>query len=143
MFGRNKKDPEPVIEAVGIVTQVQDTGATVNDNPRVKLSLNVRPEGAAAFDVTKKVTISRVNLPRIGDPIRVKYFASDPEASLKVQRRTPEDLAAAAAPAPAPAPAVTATDPLDQISKLNELRQAGALSDAEFETEKAKILART
>jgi hypothetical protein len=138
MFGREKKDPGPVIDAVAVITNIQDTGTTVNDNPRVKLALNVRPEGAEAFDVTKKVTVSRVNLPRVGDPVRVRYYASDPEG-LKVQRRTAEDLAAAAAPAVAVAPAAS-PDPLDQIKKLNDLRQAGALSDAEFGAQKAKIL---
>src|ERR1700683_115297 len=121
MFGREKKDPGPVIDAVAVITNVQDTGTTVNNNPRVKLALNVRPEGAEAFDVTKKVTVSRVNLPRIGDPVRVKYYASDPEG-LKGQRRPPEDLAAAAAPAVAVAPTAS-PDPLDQIKKLNDLRQ--------------------
>ena len=77
-----------MVEALAIVTSIHDTGTTINDNPRVKLTLNVQPDGAAAFEVTKKVTVSRVNLPRIGDPFRVKYFAGDPEG-LKVQRRTP------------------------------------------------------
>jgi Short C-terminal domain len=138
MFGREKKDPGPVIEAVAIVTDIQDTGTTINNNPRVKLTLNVQPEGAESFDVTKKVTVSRVTLPRVGDPIRVKYYASDPEG-LAVQRRTAEDLAAAAAPAVAVAP-VAPADPLEQLKKLNDLRQEGALSDAEFEAQKAKIL---
>jgi Short C-terminal domain len=145
MFGRNKKDPGPMIEAVAIVTNIQDTGTTINNNPRVKLTLNVQPQGAEPFDVTKKVTVSRVNLPRVGDPLRVKYFANAPEG-LAVQKRTAEDLAvaaqafaappAAAVVAPAPAPA----DQLDQIRKLNDLRQQGALSDAEFQAQKAKLL---
>ena len=32
-------------------------------------------------------------------------------------------------------------DPLDQLKKLAELRDMGALTDDEFETQKAKILA--
>jgi hypothetical protein len=143
MFGRTKKDPGPMIEAVAIVTNIQDTGTTINNNPRVKLMLNVQPEGAEPFDVTKKVTVSRVNLPRVGDPLRVKYFANAPEG-LTVQKRTAEDLAAASASFAAPPAAAVAVpapvDPLDQIRKLNDLRQQGALSDAEFEAQKAKIL---
>jgi hypothetical protein len=98
--------------------------------------LNVRPEGAEAFEVTKKVTVSRVNLPRIGDPSRVLYHAGNPDGA-RVQRRTPEDLAAAVNGVAVAAPA----DPLDQLKKLNDLRQTGALSDSEFEAQKAKILA--
>jgi hypothetical protein len=33
-----------------------------------------------------------------------------------------------------------AVDPLDRLAKLNELRLAGALTEAEFEAQKAKIL---
>ena len=44
---------------------------------------------------------------------------------------------APAAPAPAAAPEV---DPLEQLKKLGELRDAGVLTDAEFEVQKEKIL---
>ncbi len=38
------------------------------------------------------------------------------------------------------AAATPAADPLDRIKKLNDLRQVGALTAAEFEEEKKKIL---
>jgi hypothetical protein len=41
-------------------------------------------------------------------------------------------------PAPAAAPAA---DPLDQLKQLGELKASGVLTDAEFEAQKAKILA--
>jgi hypothetical protein len=44
-------------------------------------------------------------------------------------------------PAPAPAPAAPAADPLAQLKQLGELRAQGVLTDAEFETQKARILA--
>ncbi len=52
---------------------------------------------------------------------------------------------AAAAPAPvAPAPAPAAADDMDskieQLKKLAELKDAGVLTEAEFATQKAKIL---
>ncbi len=43
-----------------------------------------------------------------------------------------------AAPVAAPEPA---SDPLDELKKLGELKEAGVLTDAEFEAQKAKILA--
>jgi predicted flap endonuclease-1-like 5' DNA nuclease len=46
----------------------------------------------------------------------------------------------AAAPAPAPAPPTTA-DRLDQLKSLGELKDAGVLTEAEFQAQKAKILA--
>ncbi len=42
------------------------------------------------------------------------------------------------APVAAAAPAV---DPLDELKKLGDLKAAGVLTDAEFEAQKAKILA--
>ena len=45
-------------------------------------------------------------------------------------------------PAPAPAaPAEPAADPLEQLTKLGQLRDSGVLTEEEFEAEKAKILA--
>ena len=47
-----------------------------------------------------------------------------------------------APPQAAPAPAAPAEpDPLEQLQKLGELKAAGVLTDAEFEAQKAKILA--
>jgi hypothetical protein len=39
------------------------------------------------------------------------------------------------------AQAAPAADPLEQLKKLGELKTAGVLTDAEFEAQKAKILA--
>jgi len=59
-----------------------------------------------------------------------------------------EQAAAAAAPPPAPvyaapppAPAPSSSDTIEQLTKLGELKAAGILTDAEFEAQKAKILA--
>jgi len=41
------------------------------------------------------------------------------------------------APPPAPAPAA---DPIEQLEKLGQLKAQGILTEAEFETQKAKIL---
>jgi membrane protease subunit (stomatin/prohibitin family) len=49
--------------------------------------------------------------------------------------------AQAAEPQYAPAPAAEAPDPIEQLTKLAALRDSGALTEAEFEAEKAKILA--
>ena len=44
-----------------------------------------------------------------------------------------------AAPPPQAAPA--GPDPIEQLSRLGELRDKGVLTDQEFETQKAKLLA--
>ena len=46
-----------------------------------------------------------------------------------------------AAPPPAPAPAPAAPDPIAQLKVLAELKNQGILTEAEFEAQKAKILA--
>lgn len=46
----------------------------------------------------------------------------------------------AAVPAAAPAPAAPQTDLLAQLTQLSQLKDAGALSDEEFQLAKAKLL---
>jgi hypothetical protein len=47
---------------------------------------------------------------------------------------------AEAPPAAAPAPAAAGPDPVQQLTQLAALKDSGALTEAEFEAEKAKIL---
>ncbi len=51
---------------------------TINDNPRVKLTLQVQPEGEVPFQAEKKITVSRVSIPRAGDEYVVRYDPADP-----------------------------------------------------------------
>jgi membrane protease subunit (stomatin/prohibitin family) len=48
--------------------------------------------------------------------------------------------APAAEPQAAPAPAEAGPDPVAQLTQLAALKDSGALTEAEFEAEKAKIL---
>ena len=59
------------------------------------------------------------------------------------QAQANAQAAQAQAPEPqyAPAPAAEAPDPIEQLTKLAALRDSGALTEAEFEAQKAKILA--
>ena len=56
----------------------------------------------------------------------------------------PPPSAAPAQPAPAPAAAAAGPtpDPMTQINELSKLRDAGAISDAEFDAKKAELLSR-
>jgi hypothetical protein len=45
--------------------------------------------------------------------------------------------------APPPAPAAPAPDPIEKLKELAELKNQGILTDAEFEAQKAKLLAQT
>jgi Short C-terminal domain len=165
MFGKKKKMERAAnlmatgSRGVGTLTQVRDTGMTINDNPRVKMILRVDPlDGAAPFEAEKTATVSRVMVPQIGNRYPVFYDAQDPSDFIFVNSvddatgranivamfgdafgpdASGVGMPAMAAPAAAP---VVAEDPLDRIKKLAELRDAGALTEAEFEAQKAQIL---
>jgi len=75
-----------------------------------------------------------------------KYNAQQQEAADAQQAAYEQGLAAAQATAPPPAPAAApsaddADDMIGQLKQLGELHQQGILTDAEFEAQKAKILA--
>jgi hypothetical protein len=57
-------------------------------------------------------------------------------------RRAAEPVAPApqAPPPPPPAPAAAAPDPIAQLTQLAALKDSGALTEAEFETQKARLL---
>ena len=57
-------------------------------------------------------------------------------------RWSQQDAQTYAEPAPlAAAPAAAQTDPIAQLKELAELKEAGVLTQAEFDAQKAKILA--
>ena len=80
-----------------------------------------------------------------GDPIMGAYAsgqAASPSATTMSAFGTPSAFSAPAAPmvtAPA-APASSSGDALDKLSKLAKLREQGALTEDEFNREKAKLL---
>ncbi len=231
MFGKKKNVLMHGVSAQATVTGVEDTGVYVNGSPRVKVTLQVQPEGIGApFQATKKMTASRLSLPVVGSQLWVKY---DPDDTSKVEfdQAKNDEMSASMTASPAPTrpaanPAVptiasfttampggqtvidarnvpglraellkavadmqsggnpaelqeaiakamsqghamnvppgmmipgamgvspgagavpqpAAPDPLDQLEKLNELRKSGALTQAEFDAQKARILGET
>ncbi len=60
------------------------------------------------------------------------------------QAAAAQEQAQAAEPAPqyapAPAPAAATPDPIEQLTQLAALKDSGALTEEEFEAQKAKIL---
>jgi len=62
-----------------------------------------------------------------------------------VSKRISGDITRPAAPAvaaPAPAEAPAGPSPIEQLKQLGELRDAGVLTDGEFEAKKAELLKR-
>lgn len=67
-------------------------------------------------------------------------FAEQDAATYAAQNQAYQAQMAAAAPPPA-APAAPVASVVDQLKDLAELKNTGILTDAEFEAQKAKILA--
>jgi hypothetical protein len=147
-------------KAVGTVVSVQDTGMTVNDNPRIKMTFRIEPlDGTPAFDAQKTRTISRVQIPRQGDRFPVWYDPAEPTktwmfstvaddtgretlrqlfgdvANTFVGMNAPAPPAAAATPASAQGP-----DTVEALKQLADLHQQGLLTEDEFNEQKKKLL---
>jgi hypothetical protein len=76
--------------------------------------------------------VSRRQANRWNQQEEAQYY----EQQQQQQYQAPPQQYAAPAPAPAAAP-----DPIEQLQKLAELKNQGILTEAEFEAQKAKILA--
>ena len=159
LFKSKRKQAEELMtsgaKGVGTVVSVQDTGMTVNDNPRVKMVFRVEPlDGSPAFDAEKKTTVSRVEIPRQGDRYPVWYDQQDPgtwayatiadDQGRATMRQMFGDSAetfvgmnAPAAPTPASA---GGPDTVEQLTQLAELHKQGLLTDDEFAEQKGKLL---
>lgn len=164
LFGNKKKKAMNLMaegaKAVGTVVQVQDTGMTVNDNPRIKMLFRIEPlDGSPAFDAEKTKTVSRVSIPQAGQRYPVWYDLEDPSewafATIAdptgraqiVEMFGPEpfgpDGAGVGMPAMAHVAAAAAPaddDPIAKLERLSQLHQSGALTDEEFAAQKAKLL---
>lgn len=65
------------LDATAEVLSVADTGATINMNPVVEMKLNVTSV-MGTFETTARTMVSRIEVPRTGDKINIKYNPADP-----------------------------------------------------------------
>jgi len=156
LFTNKKKKAENLVQTgargAGTVISVQDTGMTVNDNPRVKMTFRVEPlDGSPAFDAEKTKTVSRVEIPRQGERYPVWYDPADPgtwafatiaddqgRATIRQMfGEVAETFVGMNAPA---APSPTGQDTVEALKQLADLHSQGVLTDDEFAQQKAKIL---
>jgi hypothetical protein len=160
LFKSKKKQAAELFESgqkgAGTVISVQDTGMTVNDNPRVKMVFRVEPlDGSPPFDAQKTRTVSRIQIPRQGDRYPVWYDADDPTGTWAyalidddngraTMRQLFGDVAESFVGMNAPAPPAPATaqgqDVVEQLKQLADLHSQGILTDDEFAAQKAKLL---
>lgn len=64
-----------------VILDFEDTGTTINDNPRVRLRLEVTLENRAPYEVERKETVSRLSTGRLlkGESLPVVADPEDPE----------------------------------------------------------------
>lgn len=118
-------------DGTGTVISVQDTGVTVNNSPQVRMRLNVTPaDGSAPFTAEVTQLVSRLSIPGPGDVYRVRY---DPAHRGRVAVM-PD------APQVSPPAAPAGADVISELERLNTLHASGALTDAEFEELKQRLI---
>src|SRR3954468_24034573 len=144
-------------KAVGTVVWVKDTGTTVNNNPRIKMTFRMEPlDGTPAFDAQKTRTISRLQIPRQGDRFPVWYDPAEPaktwmfstvtdDSGRETLRQLFGDVAntfvGMDTPAPTAAPAAAqGPDTVEALKQLADLHQQGLLTEDEFNQQKKKLL---
>lgn len=130
---RLKKLSTAGVRCSGVVTNVEDTGMTINDNPHVRITVRAEPRGEPPFQVVKTATVSRVRIPRVGDGVVVFYDPGNREGSNGITF----DQVPARAPDPEPE---KDAERLDLIAKLGELRDKGLITPTEFEEKKNRLL---
>ncbi|AOW92743.1 hypothetical protein BFN03_08680 [Rhodococcus sp. WMMA185] len=92
---------------------------------------------------SKKMGGETINISISGRSAEIKQVAHGrAETFIQAFRRVKADASAASAPTQTVIQAAPAPDLAEQIKKLAELREMGALSDEEFESKKSDLLAR-
>ena len=123
----------------GTVVSVEDTNWTVNDNPRVKMTVRAEPDGETPFTIEKTSVVPRVNIPRAGDRCVVFYDPADPQNKNGITfDAVPGFDTGASAPAPAPTPepapsAAVRSEPLILATATPTEEESKAVADAQSE----------
>jgi hypothetical protein len=115
------------------------------DITRYHYTLQVQPDGEPPFEAKVVIRHNKLSGVEQGATVAVLYDPDDRSkvafdlASTKqqVEQEWADSIRGFQPVAPQPAPAISA---VDQLQKLADLRDRGALTQAEFEAEKAKIL---
>lgn len=89
-IGLKKRLRESGVKTTATITDIQDTGVTVNLSPLVRVTVETKEHHKGTFNTY----VSRVGFPSPGDEIEVVYNPENPEEMLpayKVQLKTPSN----------------------------------------------------
>ena len=137
-FPRKMKNP---VDAEAKVLKVWDTGVSVNDNPQVGLTLEVRPPLGApqgtSFEIEAKTLVSRLNaaLVQPGAMAKVRYEAENPKIievlSFDVQGQPAGEAGGEAKRQPTSA---------ERLEELADLRARKLVTEEEYARKREEIL---
>jgi uncharacterized membrane protein len=117
------------IKVRGEITEVSDTGTTLNENPQIKLVIDFKKNDGTPCQGSVKTIVSRLNaaLVRSGCKVDIKYDPNKPERIQLVQVY----LAESAAPE---------TDLVQRLSDLQDLCTKGLITEDDYQRRKEEIL---
>jgi hypothetical protein len=118
------------VRASAEIVAVEDTGTTINDDPRVLVRLRVETPDGSPLELERKVLVSRLTIPRAGERVEVAY---DPEDPTNFTFKN-SDLTDGG-----DAPSATAV-PIDELEKLAGMLEKGLLTREEFDAAKKRLL---
>jgi len=119
-----------------IIEGMTQTGTYINEQPVVKLDLEVQPEGLPAYSLKKKgiVPLSALGQLGVGNALPIHVDPNDRE-NLVIDWGAPAmpgDAAVGAAP--------RSGDPSQRLEQLEQLKNGGAITDAEYDQQRQRIL---
>lgn len=145
-------------ECEATVSRVEELQRYGFNQAKIRITYAIQPLDDASFEVSRETNVLVSAMPHVGQRVKARYNASDHERFEIVTQSVADSVAAlqsiargrvAAAPAAASlgavanVPAAVAHDPIDRLEELVKLRDQGALTPAEFEAQKARILAQS
>jgi hypothetical protein len=152
--GNGKRAKATVLQAKdGIHTTMNGDshGYGGTDITRWHYLLRVEPDGEPPFEAKVVIRINKLDgaAPHEGESVLVLYDPDDHDKVAFAVAETKEQRVSAwqsrlqglqLTPAASPPPPDPIHDQIDQLQKLADLHDRGALTDAEFQAEKAKLL---
>lgn len=139
-------------KARATILSIEPTGTILNEiNIKCRVQFRLDPlDGSADFQGEKTFFISQTQMPRVGDvwpcwydpTDRTKFGVGQPNHADPQMSQLLADFGIAdpLAPPPASAGSEGDDDRLDALEQLGDLRARGLLTDAEFESEKRRLL---
>jgi hypothetical protein len=153
-----------VVDAV--ISRVDELQRYGQNQARIRVTYTVSPPDGTSFELSRDTNAIVSHMPRRGDQARISYDPRHPDRFEVVSRSAGAGAASAPSPPPASTVAVpgvpgdtaqlpwatvpvaavsqlrpAGADPMARLERLADLHDSGALTDAEFQLQKSKILA--